>query len=83
MESPRRPQARGKEDRLSFPQVLPNYTHHPKFPWTVDSRVAKTLMARKHFNALRKANPQISLEDTTTRFFAYESQEEIPLLGKT
>ena len=49
----------------------------------MDSGVDKSLMARKQYKAVRRANPHMRVVSTSTRFVAYRSHHRVPLLGKT
>ena len=59
-----------------------NTVARTKIPWTIDSGVAKSLLSRKHFEAIRRMNRDICLRGTATRFVAYGSRGPIPLIGK-
>ena len=47
--------------------------------WTVDSGVAKSFMARKHWEALLRRNPHMRL----AMFVAYGSRHYLPIIGKS
>ena len=52
-----------------------------KIPWTTESRVRKTLLAEKHYWAIRKKNPDIKLRHMKIRFRPFSSDSNVPLLG--
>ena len=44
--------------------------------------VAKSLLARKQYEALRRANPHMRMVPTSTRLVAHGSHHMVPLLVK-
>ena len=59
-----------------------NANHRLRFPWTVDYRTAKSLLARKHFWSMKRFNQNIRLLSIKTYFVAYGCKAEVPIICK-
>ena len=56
----------------------PKYATWIRIPSTVDSGVAKNLLARRHFNEILEQNPELQMHTTYTRFVATRTYAKRP-----
>ena len=67
----------GPTPEPTFVKVTPNTDprYRVKIPWTTDSGILKTLLAEKHYRAIKKVNLETMLRETKVRFKPYSSDD--------